>query len=491
MYLLFINRLAAPYLGGCKLTATTYDQNQAGNLVENSTEQGILNRRISRRRALGGLAAAAVVAGVVTVGGGAAASYLGSRSRSKSTLLAPLLTSQQAPVPDTSSFPVGYYQIYDDPALNFRFNFWYNCYYAGTGDDSMLSEMKSFAPSIKTYDDWKSQFLTQAEEANSNGETLKAAYYYRGADFIMLPTDPQKQPTRELFLQLTRSAYGLNNLEFAVPYTQGSQSGNLPGYRLTPANPKGTLVIFGGYDSYIEELVPQAFVFRDAGYDVILFEGPGQGGALEDYGLTMTPDWEKPVGAILDHFGLDSVSLMGISLGGYLVIRAAAFEPRVQRAIADDVIYNFSDCIWSALPAIDADVLHLLDMENSVNPLDGMAFNALVERAMQGSLYENWAIHQGLHVFGLSSPLELFQNAEKYTSAEISGRLNQQVLLLAGSKDLDVPVQMFYNQIQALPNVSSLTARLFTEAEQAQNHCQVGNIGLQLNYIIDWLNTIQ
>jgi pimeloyl-ACP methyl ester carboxylesterase len=386
---------------------------------------------------------------------------------------------------------VGYYQIYSDPALNFRFNFWYNCYYAGTGDDSMLSEMKSFAPLIKTYDDWKSQFLKMAEKAMSNGETLKAAYYYRGAEFIMLPSDPQKQPTRQQFLQLTRSFYGLDDLRFTVPYTDGNQSGNLPGYRLTPANPKGTLVMFGGYDSYIEELVPQAFVFRDAGYDVVLFEGPGQGGALEDYGLTMTPEWEKPVAAVLDHFGLDSVSLMGISLGGYLVIRAAAFEPRVQRAIADDVIYSFSGCMWSALSTIDADVLHTLYVGNSVNPLDGMAFNALVERGMQGSLYTSWAINQGMHVFGLKTPFELFRTAENYSAAGISGQVNQEVLLLAGSKDLDVPVQMFYSQIAALPNVSSLTARLFTEAEQAQNHCQVGNIGLQLNYIVDWLDSIE
>ena len=386
---------------------------------------------------------------------------------------------------------MGYYQIYNsDPALNFRFNFWYNCYYAGTGDDSMLSEMQSFAPLIKTYDDWKSQFLAQAEKAMSSGESLKAAYYYRGAEFLMSPSDPQKQPTRQQFLQLTRSAYGLNDLEFAVPYTEGAQSGKLPGYRLTPSNPKGTLVMFGGYDSYIEELVPQAFVFEDASYDVVLFEGPGQGGALEDYGLTMTPEWEKPVGAILDHFGLDSVSLMGISLGGYLVIRAAAFEPRVQRAIADDVIYSFSDCMWSAVSPIESDVLHTLQVGSTVNPLDGLTFNALVDKGMQGNLYTNWVINQGEHVFGVTTPLEVFQVGQQYTTAPISGRLNQEVLLLAGSKDLDVPVEMFYNQIEALPNVSSLTARLFTEAEQAQNHCQVGNIGLQLKYIVDWLNTI-
>ena len=50
---------------------------------------------------------------------------------------------------------------------------------------------------------------------------------------------------------------------------------------------------------------------------------------------------------------------------------------------------------------------------------------------------------------------------------------------------------MFYRQIQALSDVGSLTAWLFTEEEQAHNHCQVGNIGLQLKVIVDWLDTIE
>ncbi len=39
-------------------------------------------------------------------------------------------------------------------------------------------------------------------------------------------------------------------------------------------------------------------------------------------------------------------------------------------------------------------------------------------------------------------------------------------------------------------HVRSLTAQLFTEAEQAQNHCQAGNIGLALRVIVDWLDLI-
>jgi hypothetical protein len=115
------------------------------------------------------------------------------------------------------------------------------------------------------------------------------------------------------------------------------ESGWLPSYRLTPAQPKGALVVFGGFDSYIEEWMPAALFFRDAGYDTLLFEGPGQGAALELAHLTMSSEWQKPVKAVLDFFHLDAVTLMGFSLGGGLVIRTAAFEPRARRVIAYDV----------------------------------------------------------------------------------------------------------------------------------------------------------
>ena len=46
------------------------------------------------------------------------------------------------------------------------------------------------------------------------------------------------------------------------------------------------------------------------------------------------------------------------------------------------------------------------------------------------------------------------------------------------------------NQIAALAHVRSLTARLFTRAEQAQNHVQVGNFGLAFRVMIDWMESL-
>ena len=48
----------------------------------------------------------------------------------------------------------------------------------------------------------------------------------------------------------------------------------------------------------------------------------------------------------------------------------------------------------------------------------------------------------------------------------------------------------FYQQIKTLKNARSITARLFRRSERAQNHCQVGNYGLGLRTIVNWLDEI-
>jgi len=90
------------------------------------------------------------------------------------------------------------------------------------------------------------------------------------------------------------------------------------------------MVVFGGYDSYILEWLPMAVALRDAGLDTVIFDGPGQGTAL-DAGIPMTADWHLPAAAIVDYFKLTDITMLGFSLGGGLVIRAAAREPRISR----------------------------------------------------------------------------------------------------------------------------------------------------------------
>ena len=68
--------------------------------------------------------------------------------------------------------------------------------------------------------------------------------------------------------------------------------------------------------------------------------------------------------------------------------------------------------------------------------------------------------------------------------------ITQDVLLLAGSQDHYVPINLLYKQMKVLKNVRSLTCRIFTEKEHAASHCQLGNEKLALDFIINWMTTI-
>jgi pimeloyl-ACP methyl ester carboxylesterase len=236
----------------------------------------------------------------------------------------------------------------------------------------------------------------------------------------------------------------------------------------------------------MEELTLALFYLRDAGYEVIAFEGPGQGSALNDAGLPMTPDWHKPVKAVLDYFGLDQVTLAGLSLGGCLVLRAAAQEPRVKRVIAFDILTDFFDVIFRQVnPLLRALIKTQLHLRAA--PI----VNAIVEGAAGKSPVAEWGMQQGMHVTGTSSPYAFLQKIKQFQTSDVSALIKQDVLLLAGSEDHYVPVEQFHHQIRMLTNARSVTARLFTRDECAQNHCQVGNYGLALKTMVNWLDGLQ
>jgi pimeloyl-ACP methyl ester carboxylesterase len=378
----------------------------------------------------------------------------------------------------TFSFPIGYYELHPDISINFQLN----RFYGWVGDDSMLTEMRETLGNVKVATDYPMftrLVLGLGEKALARQEVLKGAYYLRLAEFFMATEDSRKLPTRQRFVdlvldhfQIPASAY--NRISF--------ESGWLPAYRLTPAQAKGTLVVFGGFDSYIEEWLPAALFFRDAGYDTIIFEGPGQGAALELAHLTMSPEWEKPVKAVLDFFHLDAVTLMGFSLGGGLVIRAAAFEPRVRRVIAYDIMTNGLECFLRFMPpSAQKEILGWIDTGN-----EG-AVDKFFADVMAKSLLLDWMTKLAMHNTGTRTTYAMIKHYQKYETASISSLLTQDVLLMAGAEDHYIPVHQLPDQIATLTHVRSLSARLFTRAEQAQNHVQVGNMGLAFRTIIDWM----
>jgi hypothetical protein len=109
---------------------------------------------------------------------------------------------------------------------------------------------------------------------------------------------------------------------------------------------------------------------------------------------------------------------------------------------------------------------------------------------MAKSLLIDWLTKQGMHVSGTKTPYEMMQFYRTYAIKDISHLVKQDVLVMCGAEDHYVPVHEFSDQIATLTNVRSLAARLFTRAEQGQNHVQMGNLGLALRVMLDWIGSL-
>src|SRR6266542_2579608 len=85
-----------------------------------------------------------------------------------------------------------------------------------------------------------------------------------------------------------------------IPY----ENTTLPGYFIkadASNTTRKTLLCTGGYDGTCEELFFSiASGALERGYNVLIFDGPGQGGALVIQKLPMRPDWENVVTPVVD-----------------------------------------------------------------------------------------------------------------------------------------------------------------------------------------------
>lgn len=368
-------------------------------------------------------------------------------------------------------FPVGYHIFNPVTIINFQLNRWYSLGYA------RLEDVKSAGEQIRTFEDWKRVMTDLAEKAVAEERWINAAFYFRAAEFFVLSTDPDKELLYNRFSDVfyNRAFAGEPIERHRVPY-EGSY---LPALRVPAVQGpvRGSIVIHGGFDSFIEEWYSCATFFAAQGYDVIMFEGPGQGAALKKAGLPLTHEWEKPVNEVLDYFRLENVTLLGISMGGWMCFRAAAFEPRIKRVIASSIAFDYLQ-----IPPLPIQWLarFLLRFPRLMDYLAWLK--------MKASYQERWGINNLMYITKIPSPIEASKVLLRFNEENLHSELvKQDVLILTGAEDHFIPLKMHYKQVNALKNARSVTARIFTREEQGQNHCQIGNMGLALDVMLRWI----
>ncbi|EXJ89396.1 hypothetical protein A1O3_02463 [Capronia epimyces CBS 606.96] len=190
---------------------------------------------------------------------------------------------------------------------------------------------------------------------------FRASHYFFAADFFLHgnPDDPRIDELHQQWTTLFDKAIAL------LPVPGERRSIQADGFEVpvillrpdTSAQQRPTIILGNGFDGAMEEMMHVlGFPALERGYNVVLYEGPGQTGIRRTQDIGFIHDWERVVGPVVDHLlGLDfvdprKISLLGYSLGGYFAARAAAFEPRLAACILIDGVWDYSITLAATFP---------------------------------------------------------------------------------------------------------------------------------------------
>lgn len=287
-------------------------------------------------------------------------------------------------------------RFFSDPSFDFETRSLFGGIHYGAGDvgemlaaiaaitdgdaDSWVAEWRNLAERVRAIAE---SSLERGHRVSSRGAYLRATVYFAAAVVFVDGTDDAEKLLSELF-PLHRECFdryaGLLDppgISIEIPY-EGS---TLPGYIFTPSDDgaaRPTLILNNGSDGAVTFLWPSlGQPGLERGYNVVVFDGPGQQSMLFQRGVPFRPDWENVITPLVDFLSgrpevdESKIALYGTSQAGYWVPRAAAFEHRLAAIVADPGVVDVSASWRSNLPQ---EMIDLLDKGDEETFNAGMAF---------------------------------------------------------------------------------------------------------------------
>ncbi len=340
---------------------------------------------------------------------------------------------------------------------------------------------------------WKCEWIALAERIQKRAEDtladghivsgreayLRAAVYYRAALASLLPTDPEFKDTIARMKACFRK--GSELLDSPVERISVPFGGvHLQGYfqkAVDSDEPRRTLLMIGGGETFTEDLyffIAPAALKR--GYNFMTIDLPGQGD-LPLYGSYFRADFETPMRVILDYaFGRadidpERLAVYGISAGGYMVPRAAAFEKRIKACIANSMIFD----------------MNLLFGNSPIAKLKGLVkmianIKAPFQMRMMQMLTWRWGVELGDFTGWLEKNRSVFFNPALITCP---------TLILSGEGEIQNPEirRQQETAIRMMPNPFNKLI-IGPADEGAASHCMGENLGLMSALVFDWLDEV-
>jgi hypothetical protein len=293
---------------------------------------------------------------------------------------------------------------------------------------------------------------------------------------VLLPTFTEHRRCWDAMIDESDGRHG----RFEFPYEETT----LPGYLLRPdatGTARPTLVVTNGSDGSLPEMIANgAAEALTRGWNVCLYDGPGQQSMLFERAVPFRHDWEAVLTPVVDALvarsDVDAAALTGygVSQAGYWLPRALAFEHRLVAAVADPGVVDVSTSWTGHLPPELLEVLHAGQKD---------VFNGIMQQVdADPAMARTMAFRS--RPYGITDPFDVFTEVEKYQLRDVVGRISTPLLLTDPQDEQFWPGQS-RQLYDLLPGAKAIIE--FTQDEGANLHCQP--MGRQLTHqrMFDWL----
>lgn len=321
---------------------------------------------------------------------------------------------------------------------------------------------------------------------------FSAATYFRSADFYLHgnPADPR---IMDYWAKQT-DAFDRGLALLSPPGTRfniKTPDFDIPCIWMTPdpeVKQRPTIIMGNGYDGSQEEMYHVAgLAALERGYNVLTYEGPGQPSPRRYQNKGFIAEWEKVVTPVMDHVlnmtkAVDrkAVALYGLSLGGYMAPRAAAFDHRFAAIMAIDGVWDFGAVIRNDFGP-DAMKIH--------DSGDKAKFDELAQKYLKPGVPTGlrWGLEQGMWSFNTTSPFDFVTMVQKFTLEKVAHKIKTPTFI--GDAEDDI---FFKGQAQQLAKAIGKSAYLyqFKNADAIGTHSGIGALKQHNQIIFDWFDGI-
>ena len=128
-------------------------------------------------------------------------------------------------------------------------------------------DIADIGPRITTFASWRSEMKKLAEKAIKEGRHINGAFFYRAAEFYTFDEAGEKEKLYEQFTEYFYKTIKNDKIDIlSIPY----ESGALSAMRIPAIGKKtGTILLHGGFDSFIEEWYLMMKYLARKGFEVI------------------------------------------------------------------------------------------------------------------------------------------------------------------------------------------------------------------------------